>query len=88
MTGLLRDPNMVRDAFWISAIDKMFDATEEPKEPIEFARTNYMLARLNDNLMMLVKLPENAEHMSELEIYDYVNTTFDSLDPDMLPAKE
>lgn len=63
------DPNLVRDCFWTSSLDKMFAALKEQNDPdaVEMAAWNYFLVRISDDVMMVVKLPENAEDLSEEE---------------------
>ena len=69
------DPNMVRDVFWTSSLDKMFEALKEQNDPdaVEMAAWNYYLVRISDDVMMVIKLPENAEDMSEEEQTAYMN---------------
>lgn len=88
MVGIIRDPNFVRDSFWISSLDWMFKATEEPNDSVEFASTNYLLARMGKNLMVVVKLPDNAEDMTAEEVEKFVTDTFDSFDETCPPSIE
>ena len=74
----LLDPNLVRDSFWISSLNKMFGALKEQDDPnpVEFAGDDYFILGLSDEVLMVVKLPENYAQMSVEEVEQFMTKLY------------
>lgn len=77
MPDSLFPPNMVRDTFWTCTIKEMFEACkEEEADGVEFVKDDYIVINPLDGCLVILRLPENAFDMPELELVKYLNTTY------------
>lgn len=79
--------NMVQDSFWASSLDKIFKTLNESEDQpaVEMAAMRYCMVRCTDELIMVVKLPENFEDMTEEEAERFLDQVGDNLFRELTP---
>lgn len=59
--------NLARDAIWGGSIKRMFEtlAEQDDQDPMEMVGDDYLIIGPSPEVLMIVRLPEGYENMSE-----------------------